>query len=222
MSNLSINFSRILESFRRHFIIRPGSFDILWKSLYFRRRLNRTQNIQVWLQFSSNLIILEFKFFNINSPSLFSPTLSRFSINRRVSNYSANSKIDSSEASRIISLQEQAFKTIVIKYLAKRSGISSIGFSNISMSTCVKALINSLAVLTSAFLFYSIQLIISLSDTSESTLFDKSPCFNCRMCFVISSCYLSSSWSTCKSFVRMRKSSTSSSSQEMKPYFYCY
>jgi len=77
----------------------------------------------------------EFKFFKMSSPSLLSPTLSKPSINNLVSNYSASSKILSSLASLIISLQEHAFNTIVIKYFANLNGISSTGLSKMSIST---------------------------------------------------------------------------------------
>ena len=77
----------------------------------------------------------ELRFLSINSPSLLSPTLSRFSINSLVSNYSAKSKILSSLTSFIISLQEQVLRTIVIKYFANLSGMSSTFLSKISFKT---------------------------------------------------------------------------------------
>lgn len=105
-------------------MIKPGNLGNLLKSLYFLSRLKSTQNIWVWLQFSSNLRTEEFRFFNINSPSLFSPTLSKFSINNLVRSYSVSSNNLSSLTSLIISLHCVALSTIVMKYFANLKGIS--------------------------------------------------------------------------------------------------
>lgn len=89
----------------------------------------------------------------MSSPSLLSPTLSRLSIKSLVSSCSAKSNILSSLTSFMISLQEQVLSTIVIKYFANLSGISSTLLSNISFKTWAKALTKSLAVLTKTGLF---------------------------------------------------------------------
>lgn len=153
----------------------------------------------------------EFRFLSISSPSLLSPTLSRFSISSLVSNYSAKSKILSSLISFMISLQEQALWTIVMKYLANLRGISSTGLSKMSMRTWVKALTRSFEHLIKAPLFISILLIISFKATRESTLLDRSPYFNWWMFLVISSICLSTSGSPKFSLVKNLRSSSSSS-----------
>ena len=159
-------------------MMRPGSLGSLWKSLYFLSKLKRTQKIYVWLQFSSNLNIEELRFLRISSPSLFSPTLSRFSMSSLVKSYSASSKILSSLTSFIISLHEHALWTMVIKYLANLRGMSSTDLSKMSINTWVKALTKSLEVLIRASLFYSMLHIISLRLTKASTLFERSPYFS--------------------------------------------
>jgi len=78
----------------------------------------------------------------------------------------------------MISLQEQAFNTIVMKYLANLKGMSSTGLSKISINTWVKALTRSFPDCYKASLFYSKALISSLRETKESTRLERSPNFN--------------------------------------------
>lgn len=137
----------------------------------------------------------EFKFFNISSPSLFCPILSRFSMRSLQSSYSTRSCTLFSETSVMISFDVQVLFTIVMKYLVNLNGISLTGCLNISSITCVKALIKSLQQIIRAFCWFTSSVlrfwgcsawfeedvadITSFKSTRESTRLSKSPSLSC-------------------------------------------
>ena len=135
ISSSLITFSRSLLSFSRHLMIRPGSFTCAVLSLYLRSKLNSTQIIEVLSQFSKHRSIEAFKFFRMNSPSFSSPSLSRLSMRSLVSSCSPNSYSSYSLTTDMICGHWQVLFTIVTKYLAKRSGVSYLGLSKMSMRT---------------------------------------------------------------------------------------
>ena len=152
------------------------------------------------MQFSSILIIDEFKFFKISSHSLFCPILSKLSINSRVRSYSTKSCTLFSQTSIMISLDVHVLWTIVMKYLVNLSGISCTGCLKMSFITWVNASTRSLQQIIRAFYwffkswdwigcsFWLLELvaeITSLRATNESTLLRRSPSLSCLICSII-------------------------------------